>query len=234
MVFNFKNMFRRKVIYNFFLFIFICVVIMFVYWFSLYQGMSVENAEVYLFNNTIEVHMSIANISNHPISGVMVKAISSEKTFSQEIGTIKSGEVFDFYLKSLPIPSDLYYDVEISAPYNRRIIQKFELQKDVFDPVNVRIEVPIKMLIGEEYTLKTELCNVSGKHLPVVEWNQVIDSKFFKEELLPHNFSISPEECKPLYSTLTPIFPGNTSLNFTLRVGNLVKNTSHEVEVLLG
>ncbi len=221
----------RKVIYSFFLVIIVIVIMLLVLFVSFSQALEVSGAQISVVGTEAEVGMVISNTSGHMVRDAVVVIDTGERIVNEKIPELAPGEDYNF-LKRLEIPENLVYKVTISAPYNQPININFEINESTIDPVTAEVTLSKTMVVGETYDLQVNLCNISPSSLPDVQWQESFSDTYFSEESLARSISLDLSQCKYLYSTLTPIKPGTTKIDFRLRVGSAEKNYSQELIVV--
>jgi hypothetical protein len=221
----------RKVIYSFFLVVIVIIIVLLVLFTSFSQSLSVSNAEVSVIGQQAALAMTITNMSQHNVRGAAVIIDVGDSVLNEELPELGPGEDYNFYIE-MPIPEDLVYRVTIGAPFNVPIRINFTIDESTIDPVSAEVTLSKTMEVGETYDVQVNLCNISQSPLPDVQWEEEIDGEYFQEQGLQRSVSLDLSQCKYLYLTLTPIKPGTTGIEFTLRVGSAEKEYSQELTIV--
>ncbi len=201
------------------------------------QGLVVKDPAVSLSTNNLVLKMTLYNESMHTISGIKVTVKSSKRAFEfflngdESKSSLMPGEKYEF-LEAIELSESLYYSVFISAPFNKTIPMNFELKESTIDPVLAKVTINPRIYLNEKYSYTIELCNVSDDALPEVIWVEEAAEGFFKETFFERSIPLQKDECKTIYSTLTPIKSGSVELKFSLRVGPISKGSSKVIEVV--
>ncbi|MFA5357506.1 MAG: hypothetical protein WC308_01130 [archaeon] len=228
----------RKTVYSFFLVAFALIFFVMVYWASFQEALSVKNPEMGVKGTKAELKMEILNYSKHFVRGITVVVMTSGNSQSFPVEDLNAGQVA-YFSQILDIPSDLTYFVEVRAPFNKTIsIEEFTLKSEVVDPLKAEVSLSgqanteWQMVVGQEYLLTKNICNRSEEALPSIEWTESVSGNYFKEALFPNVFSLSPKECKPITTTLTPTSSGFVTINFNVKVGDFEKSTSKQIKIV--
>lgn len=227
----------RKIVYSFFLLVFLVCFLSLVYVFFFNEGLVVKDPSVSLSQNNLVLKMTLYNASMHSISGIKVTVKSSKKVFEfflngdESKSVLRPGERYDF-LEAIELSESLNYTVFVSAPFSKTIPMNFELKENFINPVLVKVIINPKIYLNEKYSYSVELCNVSDGDLPEVIWVEGADEGFFKESFIERSISLKKGECKTIYSPVTPIKLGTVELKFYLRVGPLSKGSSKVIEIV--
>lgn len=229
--------FPRKVVYFFFIGVFsVCLLVLF-YILFFNQGLVVTDPSVSLSQNNIILKMTLYNESMHTISGIRVTVKSPKKVFEfflngdESKSVLRPGEKYEF-MEAIELSESLAYSVFISAPFNKTIPMNFELKENTIDPVLAKVTINPKLYLNEKYSYPIELCNISDDDLPEVIWVEEANVGFFKETFYERSIPLQKDECKTIYSDLTPIKAGSVELRFYLRVGPISKASSKIIEVI--
>ena len=207
------------------------------------QAITVDNANssVSISGDQIVVKIPMQNSTNHVINDVKVtiKSETGERAFyikgSPAAAILAPGEKYEF-LAAIPLGESYSYTAVVSAPFNRPINIKIDLDQGTVDPVDAQVSLPTNLVAKKEYTYSVKLCNVSQSDLAEVFWVENAETGDFKENSPPASFfersvSLEKDECKTIYSTLTPIKTGEVTIGFSMRVGALKKEVSKVLTV---
>jgi len=203
------------------------------------QGLSIRDATAYVSGSNVVIKMFIDNNSGHQINNISVSVESATgknvyylkgKNPSQA-SSLAAGESYEF-VASQPISNALEYSVKISAPFNREISLNFPLNESTINPVEAEVTIPSKLYLGEKYSYPVKLCNISDSELGEVIWLEVADEGAFKESFFERTTSLKLNECKTIYSTLTPNKLGEVQIVFVLKVGDLEKKSPKVITVI--
>ena len=233
----------RKIVYPFFVAIILLVFFSLLYIGFFSNDISIDNSasSVSIIGDQVVIKIPLQNNSNHVISdiSVVVKSDLGSRTFyikgSKEGSNLAPKENYVF-LASVPLGESYLYNASIIAPFNRPINMEINIDPATVNPVEAQVLIPSKLILNKEYTYSVNLCNVSPSDLQEVYWLEVSNDGDFKENSFGSHFnetiiSIKKNECKAIYSTLTPIRDGNITIGFSLRVGALKKEVSKVLTV---
>jgi hypothetical protein len=223
----------RKVVYPVFIVLFAIAFFTLIYFVSFSQQVSVENASVELVGEEVLLKADIINNSNHFIRDAELLVVMSGEETTAKLDPLGPKEVFNVVMP-LPISSDLRYDVYVNVPLRKPLHLFFELEESTIKPVTASVQLVSNMVIGQKYNYIVKLCNISENDLSEVTWIELFEGTYFAEETFPRTTSIQKDECKNLYSTLTPINPGQAKINFALKVGEIEQNSSHVINIVSG
>jgi hypothetical protein len=223
----------RKIVYPIFIVIFAIAFFTIVYFVSFSQQLSVENASVEFVGEKIVLNADIVNNSNHFIRDAEIVVEMKDEETTAKLDPLAPKEVFSVVMP-LPVSPDLKYDVFVNVPFRKPLHLFFELNESTVKPVNATVQLTTNMIVGEEYDYIVKLCNVSENDLFEVSWKESVVGDYFAEPLFPRTISLGENECKNLYSTLTPINSGQIKIDFILGVGGIEQNSSHTVNITGG
>ncbi len=225
---------RRKVVYPFFVIIFAFIIFSMVFLVSLSQSLVASDVSFSVSGEYVVLKMTIENTSNHTVDDPEVILVYGGEKKSIKVKSkdnfLAPGEKYDL-VASIPLSESTQYEVFLVAPFNRTLRYDFSLDSSTLEPVNAVVNINSNMIVGTKYDVSVRLCNVSDSSLYNVEWTESVNGSFFEESLVPRQVSLSANECKNLYSTLTPVRSGKASLSFSLKVGEIIKKYSHEVNI---
>jgi len=229
----------RKVTYPLFIVIFsLCFFgILFLMFFN--QGLSVRDASVSVSGSNVVIKMFIDNNSGHQVNNIMVAVESSAGGSKYLINGAKDisesflapGQSYEF-VASQPITDSVDYLVRINGSFNREILLNFPLDESTLDPVKAEVSIPSRLYLGEKFTYPVKLCNTSNSELAEVIWLEQAEEGAFKESFFERGTSLKLNECKTIYSTLTPNKLGEIQIVFILKVGSLEKKNSKLIIVV--
>jgi hypothetical protein len=220
----------RKIIYPLFILLFIIVFFSIIFLISFNQSLNVTNTSVEVVGDSVLFKATLENVSNHSIDGITINFSTKTQDFSEKIRALGPKESVEVVYE-LPFSEDLKYDVYVSSLFNRPINLFFELDQTTVKPVNAEVKLANEMVIGNKYDMVVRLCNESQSDLFDVYWLESVEGDFFKEPFFPRTVSLRVNECKNLYSTLTPIRSGKARMNFILRVGQLEQESSYNINI---
>jgi hypothetical protein len=220
----------RKILYPLFVLLFIVIFFSIISLMSFSQSLNVRDTSVEVVGDKVIFKATIENVSNHIVEGVTIVFSTKEKEVSEKVSVINPNESLEVAYE-LPFSEDLKYDVYISSPFNRPINLFFELDETTVKPVKAEVNLAKGMVVGNKYDMVVRLCNESQSDLFDVYWVESVQGSFFEEPFFPRTVSLRVNECKNLYSTLTPISPGVVKINFTLRVGQLEQENEYVVNI---
>lgn len=226
----------RRLVYPFFVAIFAVAFFAVLFLAFLSQSIEVIQPSFSVAGENIVLKLGLSNNSSHEVRDVrvLVKSSSGERAFfikgSPEESKLLPNEKYDF-LATIPLSESLSYEVIVSALFNKNIAMKFSVDEATINPVDAEVALPSELIIGQEYTYKVNLCNVSESNLWEVLWKEYAESGFFKEEFFQRSISLEKSQCKPIYSTLTPIKEGTVRLNFYLTVGAIEKRSYKDLVI---
>lgn len=203
------------------------------------QGLTVRDASVSVAGSNVVIKMFIDNNSGHQVNGIVVNVESSAGGSKYYINGAKEakdsfltpGQSYEF-VASQPISDAVDYLVKINASFNREINLSFPLDASTLDPVKAEVSVPSRLYLGEKYTYPVKLCNTSNSELGEVIWLEQSDEGNFKESFFDRSTSLKLNECKTIYSTLTPNKLGEVQITFILKVGALEKKNSKLITIV--
>ena len=231
----------RKIAYPFF-----TVVILLVFFVLLYLGFfgssltaDISGSSVSIVGDQIVIKIPLENKSNHRINNISVTITSDKRSQVLPLkGDLNSaillpGEKYEF-LTSIPLGESYSYVAVVSAPFNRPITINIPLDPNTVDPVRAELFLQKNMVLGKEYNYSVKLCNVSSNDIGEVFWVENAASGDFKENFFERAVSLNKDECKTIYSTLTPIRTGDITMGFSLKVGALKKEVSTTIVVAGG
>lgn len=225
---------RRKFVYPFFLIVFAFVVFSMVYLFSLSQSLEASDVSFSVSGEFVVLKMTVENVSNHVVNDPEIILVYGNERKSIDVksqnNSLAPKEKYDLVV-NIPLTENIIYEVFLVAPFNRTIKYNFTLDPSTIEPVKAVVNISSNMVVGKEYDTYVRLCNVSNDSLYDVYWVESVNGKFFAESLVPKQVSLLQNECKNLYSTLTPVSSGKAILSFNLRVGEIVKSYSHEINI---
>ncbi|MBT4191939.1 MAG: hypothetical protein HOE11_01390 [Candidatus Diapherotrites archaeon] len=223
----------RKIVYPVFLVIFAIAFFTLVYFVSFSPQVLVENTSVDFVGDGIVLKAEINNISNHYVRDAEIVVAMAGEEITAKLDPLAPKEVFNVVMP-LPVSKDLRYDVFVNIPFRKSLHLPFELNESTVKPVNATVQLTSSMVVGATYDYTVKLCNVSENSLSEVSWNEHVRGNYFEESLFPRTISLPKNECKNLYSTLTPIKSGQVKIDFTLGVGGIEQNSSHTVNIVGG
>ncbi len=225
---------RRKIIYPFFVAIFCIVILVFVFFYFFSQSLEVTQSAISVSGENLVLNISVKNASNHVVKDPVVVIFSNGDKVSVPLksqnNVLFSGESYQTVVK-FPLTDSNFYEVFVESPFNRPIKLFFEIEESTLRPVKAEVILSSKMVVGTKYDVIVKLCNVSSNDLFEVSWLEIVESNYFDEALDTRSISLKVNECKNLYSTLTPINSGKTRMSFLLRVGSLEQKLSQEIEI---
>ncbi len=226
----------RKIVYPIFILLFAIVFFSVIFLFSFNQVLKVDDAELEFFGDKIIFTAKVSNISNHLVRNSELLIRMGDQERIAKIKDLAVGESFEV-ISELPFSESLQYEVFVTTPFSKPIKMFFELDESTVKPVVAEVQIgsdsPISsiMTIGKKYDVTVSLCNVSKNDLFEVIWFETVNENFFEEKFFPRSISLRINECKNLYSTLTPINSGEANLTFVLRVGSLEQKESKIITV---
>lgn len=225
---------RRKVIFPYFIILFVIIAFVLVYLFSLSQGLVASDASLSVSGENVIVKMTVTNSSGHIIRDpeVIIVYGGEKKSLKLKLENnfLDANESYDF-VASIPISETTSYEVFLTAPFNKPIKYTFSLDPSTTEPVKANVTISTSMVVGRSYDVSVRLCNVSNSELYSVEWIDTVNGKYFSETLVPRQISLNVNECKNLYSTLTPVTIGIATMQFTLKVGDIVKVLTTDITI---
>jgi hypothetical protein len=221
----------RKIIYPIFVAVFAIAFFMLVYLVSFSNDILVDNAEFSFSGENVVLKMDLINTSNHVLRDVSVMVVMGQEEQNEVIAEILPGEKVLFE-KTLPVSKTFGYDIYIRVPFNRPVFLSLVLDESTVRPVVSEVSLSNPMVVGEQYNIGVTLKNVSKSDLLEVYWITSAEGSFFEESFFPRSVALKSGESKTLYSTLTPISPGNVKLNFVLKIGDIEQKSSHTVTIL--
>ncbi|MEK6959251.1 MAG: hypothetical protein AABW59_04360 [archaeon] len=223
----------RKIVYPFFIGIFTIIFFSGVYLVSFYKPLTVSDAQISVEGDHMLLQLMVKNSSYHFVRGADILVKYGDEQITGSIGNggaLGPDENFEVVME-LPFAQVNAYDVYVRAPYNRAERIFIPIDPSTLEPVKASVRITTNMIVGQKYDVVVELCNISPSDLSDVTWGQVAQGDYFDEKLFPRSIPIRSNECKPLYSTLTPNTPGKTIIEFTLTVGKLVQKFEQEVVI---
>jgi len=226
----------RKLVYPFFVAVFSVAFFSLLYLAFLSQSVEVVEPFFSVAGENIVLKMGIKNNSFHELRDVkvIVSSFGGERTFflkgSPSASVLLPQEKYDF-IASIPLSESLEYEVLVSALFNKNISMKFTVNESTINPVEAEVSLPSSLTLGKEYTYKVNLCNISESNLGEVLWKDDAEKGFFQEAFFERSISLEKSQCKPIYSTLTPIKEGTVRLNFYLTIGAIEKRSYKDLTI---
>ncbi|MFA6269537.1 MAG: hypothetical protein WCW13_02980 [archaeon] len=228
----------RKLVYPFFVVIFLIAFLSVLYLVALSQSIEVNNPSVSILGSDVVVKMNLKNKSMHAVDEikVVVKSNSEERSFYIKGGSLQSssldaGESYDF-VALMPLTENTKYTVNVSAPFNKPISIDFALEESTIDPVKAEVSIPSEIKLNEKIDYVVKFCNVSGTDLPEVIWLERAEEGVFKEVFFERSIALKVSECKSIHSILTPAKLGQVTIGFTMTIGSIEKKSSKILNVV--
>lgn len=218
----------RKIVYPVFILFFTIIFFSIIFLVSFNQVLSVDDASIEIVGGKIILKSNISNISNHLVRDSKMLIQMDEIQSIVKIKDLSPGEKFEV-ISELPFVETLKYEVFVSSPFSKSIKLFFEIDETTVRPVKAQVQLASNMIIGKKYDVVVSLCNVSNNDLFEVIWLENTVGKYFDESFFQRSVPLKINECKNLYSTLTPITPGEVQMDFILRVGSLEQKYSHKI-----
>ncbi len=230
MEFDFQKYISRKFVYGFFFVIVLFILGIIFYWTVFYQVLELKNSEISVKNSGATIKFDVFNKSNHPIRNVLVTVFFDKNVSRYGVFDVNAHDSYSFE-KQFPISDNLKYIVEVSAPFNPSLKQPFEITGENINPIELTVQIPLNLKLNVSEVAVLTACNISNISLQNIVVEQTFDSTYFSGDFYPYNFSLAQGECKPLYSTFTPIKSGKTSIEFSVIVGGVPRKASQEVTI---
>ncbi|MCX6803169.1 MAG: hypothetical protein NTY48_01210 [Candidatus Diapherotrites archaeon] len=226
----------RKIVYPFFMMV-VCLVffgLLFLVFFN--QPVLVTESSYAVVGDKVILKMTLKNDSNYLVKGITISIKDKSGVAVLPIKGSTADSVLlpkESYQFVAPIilSENLSYSVTISAPFSRPVNLKFDLDPSVTNPVSAEVSLPPALSVGNKVSFPVKLCNKSPTDISDISWIEQASSTDFNDVFFPRTISLKKDECKTIYSSLTPIRAGTVSIGFQLKIGGLVRFVSKELSV---
>jgi len=223
----------RKILYPIFIALFAIILFSAVFLISFYQPLAVLDPKLAVEGDHFVLSMVLKNNSSHAIRGadILVDMGGSQQTVKiNECGCLGANEDTNVAF-NLPFANVSSYDVYVRSPLNRSVKLSFPIAPSTIEPVKATVRMSSNLQVDQKQDIAVDLCNESESDLHDVTWTMSVEEGFFSDEMFAQSVSLRVGECKPLYSSLTPIKSGTTYLEMTLSVGELVQKSSAKLTI---